>query len=280
MAMDMDMVMVMGMVTDMGVRKKTEDTTRINRLGIIIQARMQSTRLPGKVLMPFYGSKTILEIIIERILWALPYSKIVVATSTNSVDDAIVLMCDKIKIDCIRGSETDVLDRFIRAAQYFSFERIVRVCADNPFLDGQSIKYLIDQAINDSFDYVSFVSHRGVPSIKTHWGLFAELITLKALLKVMTLTSENLYHEHVTNFIYENPDKFRILLIKAPDNLIAQNDLRLTVDTQEDFELAQYVYSVMRREYGFFSLDHLINWVDNHPTIKNAMLVQIKKNTK
>jgi spore coat polysaccharide biosynthesis protein SpsF len=117
----------------------------------IIQARMGSTRLPGKVLMPM-GNRTMLGYLIERLSFARTVSTIVVATTTNRRDDVIAEEAWKLEVECFRGSETDVLERYIQAARVNNAEIVVRVTGDNPFTDPASIDRVVDQLI-DGFDY-------------------------------------------------------------------------------------------------------------------------------
>ena len=166
----------------------------------IIQARSGSTRLPNKILLPFYNGKSILDLMLEK-LSSINGTNILVATTTNMKDDAVVNIAKKYNIAYFRGSENDVLNRFISAAEQYNAQKIIRVCSDNPFLDINSIKKLIETINeNPSADYISF-NINGIPSIKTHYGFWTEYVTLNTLKKIRDLTDEPLYHEHVTNYI-------------------------------------------------------------------------------
>ena len=106
---------------------------------IIIQARLSSTRYPGKVLEPFFEKKSILEIQLETIAKVCPDLKLVVATSTNTADNVLEAFCKSKGVDCFRGSEDNVLQRFVACAKYFDAQKIIRICSDNPFLIGDSL---------------------------------------------------------------------------------------------------------------------------------------------
>ena len=236
---------------------------------IIIQARLSSTRMPGKVLQPFVGEQSILELQIKALrTLKLP---IVLATTTNPNDDALEEFANKHEIECYRGSEDDVLGRFVVATEA---EYIIRICSDNPFLDLASITSFVEQ-LEQGVDYVSFKNAEGTPAIRTHWGLFAEVVSRKALVKAHEATEKHpdgsFYREHVTNYIYGHPEKFKVKLLEAPGIIIDRNDLRFTIDTPEDFENMQKLYQIIEKEGGDFSLENLVKTTDAHPEIKKVM---------
>ena len=153
-------------------------------VGIIVQARTGSTRLPNKVLLPFHEGKGILELMIAKISnnSKLP---IVIATSNNSSDENIIQLAKKCNVEFFVGSEKNVLKRFIDAAEHFNFSSIVRVCSDNPFLDMSDLNILSNE--NDAYDYSCF-SINGNPSILSHVGFWAEKVSLKALKKIQKMS--------------------------------------------------------------------------------------------
>ena len=204
--------------------------------GIIVQARTGATRLPNKVLLPFFKAQCILDIILQK-LKTLNYP-LVVATTNHPNDNEIVKVSSKNNIHVFTGSEENVLERFISCAQQNNFSNIIRVCADNPFIDTSLIEELVDESADYSAHFF-----QDKPSIKTHWGVFAEFVSLAALEKIHSLTKEKTYLEHVTNYIYLNPELFNITRMNPPI-LCHANDVRLTVDTIEDFELAQNLYKI------------------------------------
>lgn len=250
----------------------------MSNLGVIIQARMCSSRMVNKILLPFSGSETILSIVVGKFdNYSLP---IVVATTTNPKDDAIVDFCLKKGIKYFRGDESDVLDRFISCAKEFGFDEIIRVCSDNPFLDKGEIARLIDEiAQGRQTDYVSFQVN-GVPSIKTHFGFWIEYVTLSALEKVARYTEEKLFHEHVTNYIYANADKFSISWIKADATTNNRNDIRLTIDTKDDFATVSQMYNCLIKANTPLTIANVIGYIDSHRDLVKKMKVQIEKNSK
>jgi spore coat polysaccharide biosynthesis protein SpsF (cytidylyltransferase family) len=247
---------------------------------IIIQARTGSTRLPGKVLANFYNGQSILEIIIKRCKELNAAWPVIVATSTAEADKAILEVATSCGVNNFAGDEQDVLKRFIDAAEQFGARQLIRVCADNPFLDASLLKELLQFAEQPDVDYASYEVAPGVPAIKSHWGIFAEYVTLEALRKVNELTQESFYHEHVTNYCYGNPDHFKCAWIKAPDAIYNQTGFRFTVDTLQDFEIAQEMYGILQMEGKSCNFKELIALVSCNEKYQASMRTQIEQQTK
>lgn len=248
--------------------------------GIIIQARTGSTRLPGKILLPFYGEERIIDILIGNIRRACPQLPIVLATTTRQQDDELQQVACQHHILCYRGSEDNVLDRFISAAQTHGLERFVRVCSDNPFLMAADLPNLF--AAHDArpeAHYVAYAFADGRPTIKSHLGLFAELTTTEALKQVAATTQEKLYIEHVTIYLYTHPETFHCRFLPLPAELEGRLDLRFTLDTPDDFSLLQTLYRT-HREQTDGSLQALLALVEKHPEYRQRMLENISRNEK
>ncbi len=247
-------------------------------LGIILQARTGSTRMPEKVILPFYQDQSILDLLLEKVKGTeFPF---VLATTTNPYDDRICELAARHQVSVFRGSENDVLDRFIQAAQQFGFSKIIRVCADNPFLDLEDIKILIAEFEKSDADYLSFQLAGNKPSILTHFGFWTEAVKLDALKKAQELTSDKLYHEHVTNFIYGNPQLFNVQFIPANAIVFSRKDIRMTLDTPEDFEIQKEIFAAISKEKPNFAIPEIVNWLDQHPEILKKMKEEIRKNQK
>ena len=242
---------------------------------LIIQARLSSTRLPGKVLRPFFGDKTILDIQLETINKYLPNHEVVVATTVNPADHPLVNHCNKLGVTAFRGSEADVLQRFIDCTDSFDAQHVVRICSDNPFLAGNELAE-VTKAGQYGVDYFSFKNSEGTPAIKTHWGLFAEFVTRDAMQRAAKATKEAFYHEHVTNYIYGNTDDFTVKLAPAPPAIVNRNDLRFTIDTPKDFETCQAIYAAWDKQ----SLTSLIDLVDDNAHWLESMKTGIAQFTK
>lgn len=250
--------------------------------GIIVQARMASTRLPGKVLKPF-AKGTILQIITEKLHQQLPGYPLIIATSTNEKDNAIEQFAFKNDFLLFRGEEKDVLKRFIDAAKNFKLQHIIRVCADNPFLDIDLIKSMINvYTQHASAEYISFRTSDNTPAMQTHFGFFAEIVSLKALQKIHQLTTLATYREHVTNYIYKHPSKFNIRWLTMPEFCNRNSkQIRLTIDTEVDFKNATKIHQALVRRQGknYTTLD-VIGYLQDHPDFLEFMREQIERNQK
>jgi len=199
------------------------------KVGIIVQARMGSTRLPGKVLRPI-GDKPLLDHVLGRLsLLAYPV-KAVVATSELPQDDVIEQHCLSIDVAVFRGSETDVLDRYFQCARENCFEHVVRLTADNPFTDMEELQRLIELHLAQHNDYTH--SFGSMPL-----GVGAEIFTFAALERSALEGHAPNHREHVNEYIQENPDIFRIGVLEVVATKLYP-DLRLTVDTEEDYQQA------------------------------------------
>lgn len=246
-------------------------------VGIIIQARTGSTRMPGKVVTPFFNSESILEIIIQRILSQYSANDVVLATTLSPLDDAVAQLGAALGVHVFRGSEENVLSRFTAVVGRYNYDGVIRVCADNPFLDVDSFASFIDWAKASSSDYTAFCTTENTPTIKTHYGLWAEYVSSRALLKAAELTQDKLYIEHVTNFIYGNPDQFKIDLHVLPKEWEHEKSIRFTLDSAEDFTLLQQIYeNCMQTQYSLAPRS-LLAYVKSKPEIEAKMSEQINR---
>lgn len=248
-------------------------------IGIIVQARMGSTRLPGKILKRFYGEYTLLETLLNN-LHKVEGAKVIVATSFNENNDELEqFLIDKGEI-VYRGSENDVLDRFIKASEANNVNGIVRICSDNPFTDWHGVAELVKKAKNSDADYIGFRIN-DTPSIKTHFGFWGEFVKLDALKLVMTTTKVGTpAHEHVTIHIYTHPAEYKCEWIECPSFLQGRKDIRLTIDTQDDLVNAQKVYFDLKALNDNFDLKQVVEYLDDHQDLKNSMLKNISNNQK
>lgn len=248
-------------------------------IGIIIQARMGSTRLPGKILKPFYGGKTLLETLLEN-LHKVNGVKVIVATSVNENNDQLETFLRERNELVYRGSENDVLDRFIKAAEENNVEGIVRICSDNPFMDWQGVAKLVEKAKTSDADYIGFRINEK-PSILTHFGFWGEYVTLNALKRVYSTTDLGTpAHEHVTFHVYKHPEEYKCEWIAGPDFLERRVDIRLTIDTPDDLQNALKVYSDLKAKDENFTLKDVVEYLDAHEEIKQSMIKNIFQNKK
>ena len=248
-------------------------------IGIIIQARMGSTRLPGKILKPFYKDKTLIETLLHN-LHKVEGVKVIVATSENENNDQLESFLISKGEFVFRGSENDVLDRFIKAAEYYEVDGIVRICSDNPFMDSHGVSQLVEKAKNSEADYIGFRIN-GKPSILTHFGFWGEFVRLSALKKVAETTEVGTpAHEHVTYHIYNHPNEYKCDWIAAPSYLQGRDDIRLTIDTPDDLKNALKVYSALIEKNENFTLLDVVPYLDLHEKIKQSMISNIYQNKK
>lgn len=255
-------------------KKLTEDML------IIIQARTGSTRLPNKILLPFYKDKTILDIICERLSKNKYLIPICIATTNNSNDD---ILYNKYKDDknilTYRGDENNVLSRFIDCAEYFNKKTIIRVCSDNPLICLKYMEKLIDNYIKNNEDYMSYSIDGKKCCMKSHIGIFSEIVSLNSLKKVIVETKEKHFLENVTEYIYENPDKFCIKIINKNFSSSIINNIRLTLDTQEDFDNLLKIYKSLniKEDINFYKI---LNYLNENENIIDLMRENIKNNLK
>jgi spore coat polysaccharide biosynthesis protein SpsF len=229
------------------------------KVAAIIQARMGSTRLPGKVLKKVLG-KTLLEYQIERVKRAKTIDEIIIATTTKERDDQIVQLCQQLSIPYYRGSEEDVLSRYYEAATEFSVDVVVRLTSDCPIIDPNVIDKVVEHYLEnkDRYDYVSNTLTRTYPR-----GLDAEVMSYEVLKRAHEEAKELVYREHVTAYIYHHPDQFRLCNVSNEKD---ESKHRWTVDTEEDFELIEKIISKLYPENTYFNMDDVLKLIDENPT--------------
>jgi spore coat polysaccharide biosynthesis protein SpsF len=199
----------------------------------IVQARMGSTRLPGKVLMDL-GSTTVLGRVVRRLRRAGLIDEIVVATTNSAEDDAIVRECRSLAVACLRGSECDVLDRYYMVAKACAAEAVVRITSDCPVIDPELVDETIRAFREQAGDYASNTLDPTYPR-----GLDAEVLTVAALGRAWREARQPYEREHVTPYFYEHPELFRLVSVKGDEDY---SHCRWTLDTAEDFEFLRTIY--------------------------------------
>lgn len=237
----------------------------LQRVVVVIQARMGSTRLPGKVLRNL-GGRPVLQWVIEAALAADGIDEVVVATSWHTGDDPVAELSSKLGIRVIRGSEDDVLERFIVAAQSTAADAVVRLTADCPLLDPLVITQVVALWRADpKLDYISTTLARSLPR-----GLDVELVRAAALEKVRS-RSEPHHHAHVTSAVYEEGAGFACAgIVMRPD----KSRYRVTLDTLEDADALDRVVALLPA--GLPTWGAIVEILDNHPEIAavNAQVSQ------
>ncbi|XCS11519.1 glycosyltransferase family protein [Aeribacillus pallidus] len=228
------------------------------KVAAIIQARMGSTRLPGKILKKVLD-KTLLEYQIERVKRAKSIDEIIIATTTKESDDQIVQLCQQLSIPYYRGSEEDVLSRYFEAATQFNADVIVRLTSDCPIIDPNVIDKVVTHYLEnkDRYDYVSNTLTRTYPR-----GLDTEVMSYKALKRAYEEAKESAYREHVTAYIYHHPDQFRFFSVS---NVKDESQHRWTVDTEEDFHLIKNILEMLYPTKPLFTFEDVIQILRSKP---------------
>jgi spore coat polysaccharide biosynthesis protein SpsF len=219
----------------------------------IIQARMGSTRLPGKVLKDL-ADGTVLSWVVNRTRRAGLLHQVVVATSDLPTDDAIVRECDRLGVACFRGDEADVLDRYYQAALHHSANIIIRITSDCPLIDPELIDEHVRRLV-DGWGHVDLVTNMGHSTYPL--GLAVEAMPFDVLARMHRLSDSSELREHVTTLAYVSPNLFRWDHVKYSLDL---SHLRWTVDTPEDLELVRLIV----RHFGS---DHF-SWTDVLPLLE------------
>jgi spore coat polysaccharide biosynthesis protein SpsF (cytidylyltransferase family) len=200
-----------------------------DRVVAVVQARMSSTRLPGKVLATL-GKHTVLQLLLTRLERAQELDGVIVATSAERSDDVIEQECRELSTPTVRGSLTDVLDRFVRACESQDADAVVRITADCPFADPEVIDHVVAHWRHHGFDYVSNTREpRSFPD-----GLDVEVVSAAALRRAAELAASREDREHVTAYIRRHPSEFSTGELRLIPNL---GDMRMTLDTAEDLEI-------------------------------------------
>jgi spore coat polysaccharide biosynthesis protein SpsF len=252
-----------------------------NKPGIIVQARMGSTRLPGKMAREFYNGTSLLEIVLSRLKTIAEEHRVIVATTVAEQDTFIVKTAEKLDLGVFRGSENNVLARFTGAAEMYGITRIIRVCADNPFIQLKYIEKLLAYQTDSSVGYAGYLLNNFLPGIKSHLGFFPELVTLEALKKIdqTDLTSE--YREHVTNYFY-GPDNDTVpvewIHLHYDQNIL--ESVRLTIDTEDDFQIAGEIYNYLVTNGKEADENEIFAFISNNPRLLREMELVRKKNEK
>lgn len=236
----------------------------------IIQARMGSTRLPGKILKPVLG-QPMLARQIERVKRAQTLDQIIVATTTDSLDAPIYRLANQLDIPSYRGSTNNVLDRFYQAALRFNADIIVRLTGDCPVIDPAVIDTTVTTFHRSHSDYVSNVHRRSFPR-----GMDVEVFNFKTLELAWRQAKSNYDCEHVTAYIYAKPQRFKLKTILAPPSL-GRPELRLTVDEPADLKLIRQIYQRLYPRKPNFNLQDIIILLDQHPKLTTINKAVIQK---
>ena len=224
----------------------------------ILQARMGSSRLPGKVLLPLAGAPMLLRQV-ERLRRVRRIDALVVATSSDPSDEPIAALCREQGIDCARGSLNDVLERFYRAAGERDATHVVRLTGDCPLTDPAVIDRLVEFYLAGGYDYASNALEPSYPD-----GLDAEVFSMAALTTAHREAELPSDREHVTRFIHRRPERFRAGVLRCERDLSA---LRWTVDEPEDYRFAAAVYERLFPSRPAFGMQDVLDLLEREPAL-------------
>lgn len=222
----------------------------------IVQARMTSTRLPGKVMLPL-GGQPMLARLVERLRRAGRIDTLVIATTTNASDDVLAGLSADLGVACHRGSEHDVLSRYAEAATACGATAVVRVTSDCPLLDPALLDRVIELYDRGGFDYVGNMQPPTWP-----YGMAVEVMAASVLFEADREATEPAEREHVTPFIYWRPDRYRLGNLASPQDL---SHHRWTVDTPQDYELVTRIFDALYPARPEFALDDVLALLRQHP---------------
>jgi len=233
---------------------------------VIIQARMGSTRFPGKVLKPILG-KPMLWHLVRRVRFARGLSGVVVATSDRAEDEVIRSFCRAAGIDVFAGSESDVLDRYYRTAVAYRGDPLLRVTADCPLIDPELIERLLELYAGGSYDHVSVATGAGALFLdggRYPNGLDAECFSFAALDQAWTYATESSDREHVTPYIWRVPGRFRCFMLTSP---VDYSHLRWTVDYEDDYLMVRRIYEKLYRDDRPFLTREIVEFLESDPEV-------------
>jgi spore coat polysaccharide biosynthesis protein SpsF len=227
---------------------------------VTIEARLRSSRLPGKVLKPIMG-RPMLALMIERLQHARTIDGIVVATTENPSDDPIARLADELDVGCFRGSEEDVLARVLGAARHYEADVIVETTGDCPLNDPAIVDKVVSDYRIGGADFVSNTLEYSTPI-----GTDVRVFSTDSLAEIDTISQDPADREHVSLHYWEHPEKYRLrnVTTEMPPGV---TDLRLTVDTPEDFELVRQVFEELYPVKPIFSLSDILELFQRRPDL-------------
>lgn len=226
------------------------------KVAAIIQARMGSTRLPGKVLKKICDSPVVMHVV-NRVKLCENINEIIVATSVEKENDELVKVLEEEKVKVFRGSEDDVLHRFYKAAKENNVHIVVRVTSDNPLIDYKLLDGLVERLLENNLDYCC--------NAKFPVGSSGEAFTIHALEKAFENAEKQYDREHVTPYIKEHKEIFKQDIMSSYKDL---SNIRITLDTIEDYEFISVIYEGLFDKYPYFTTKDIIAFLESKGMIK------------
>ncbi len=239
--------------------------SELPHIAIVVQARMGSTRLPGKVMLPLAGLPMLARLV-ERVQRAAVPHRTIIATSTQSDDDEIERLASRIDVPCYRGSTEDLLDRHYRAGLFMKADVVAKIPSDCPLIDPKVIDRVLEFYLAHQSEY-DLVSNLHPPSYPD--GQDVEVMPLSVLEIAWRETAKPYEREHTTPFIWDQPRRFRIgnVLLESGKDLSMVE--RWTVDYPEDYELVRTVYDALYKEgHETFGVEEILEFLNTHPEVR------------
>ncbi len=244
------------------------------KIGAIVQARTTSTRLPAKVLkeLPYKSGITVLQQVVRRLKKSSKLDEIIIATTKDREDDPIVDIANKEQVPFYRGKRDDVLSRYYHAAKEHNLDTIVRITSDCPVIDYNIIDEIINAFLKENVDYATNTLKKTYPH-----GMDTEVFSFEVLERAYKEAKKDFEREHVTPYIRLNPDKFRLLNIEASMECYGP-DIRITIDTEEDYALLCAVYDYLYNVNPYFTVQQIVRLFKEKPWLKliNKKVIQKK----
>jgi len=235
-----------------------------------IEARMTSSRLPGKVLLPLAG-KPALERLVERIQRSNYIDDIVVATTTNMADQPIIELCERMSCSYFKGSEEDVLSRVLGAAKSANGDVIVEITGDCPLIDHRHIARVIELFYSGNYDYAANTIERSFPD-----GFDVQVFPVHVLEDVNVRTQDPIDRVHVSLYIYRHPERYRLANWKAEVDMLWP-DLGITLDEKDDYVLLDRIFKELLPINEDFSAEDIVALLRNRPDLVDINSSVIRK---
>lgn len=237
------------------------------KISCIVQARVNSKRLPGKILMPVFG-KSLLQHLLERLKKLKTIDDLIVATTKHKLDDQTAKIAKLINVKIYRGDEHNVLKRYYDCAKINKSSVIIRVTADCPLIDIKYINELLKIFLKNDYDYLSNLDLNYLPD-----GFHCEIFNFRSLEKAQKLAKSKFDREHVTSFLWSNPKIFSIHHYCGKKLKNHSKDIRLTLDYHEDYILIKEVFEKLYKKNKFFSLVEITAFLEKN---KNFLKINEK----
>jgi len=239
---------------------------KAKKVGIVIQARMGSTRLPGKVLKFLGEGEKVLDVLIKRVKLCKKVDDIIIATTPDKRNSLIIDVAKTHNVSYFIGSEENVLERYYKSAKEHNLDIVIRITSDCPFVDPKIVDDMIDFYLLNNYDYIKNIHETS----NFPRGFDVEIFSLDVLEKVYSLAKNKKEKEHVTYYISTHPEDFNIFCYNI-ENLKKFDKLRLTIDEEEDLILCIEVFKKLKEKGKSinFSIYDILEIIENNPELMN-----------